>query len=66
MITINLITKGSQYTTIEVNGKRVIFDDKVLTDLTKEDLTAVEEKAAIWFVNSTLRIKSSILYDGTD
>jgi len=66
MITINLITKGSQYTTIEVNGKRVIFDDKVLTNLTGEVLTPAEEKAAIWFVNSTLRIKSSILYNGAD
>ena len=66
MITINLIPQVSQYTTIEVNGKRVIFDDKVLTNLTGEVLTEAEEKAAIWFVNSTLRIKSSILYDGTD
>jgi len=66
MITINLVTKGSQFTTIDVNGKRVIFNGKVLTDLTREGLTEAEEKAAIWFVNSTLRIKSSILYDGAD
>ena len=66
MIEIKLIPQVYKYTTIEVNGKRVIFNGKVLTDLTREGLTEAEEKAAIWFVNSSLRIKSSILYDGAD
>jgi|TARA_R100000501_G_C2533775_1_gene55585 predicted ester cyclase len=67
MITIDLVAQNETpedvYTDIEVNGKLVHFCNKVLTGISKGRLTEAEQKAAIWFVNSTLKIRSSIIYE---
>jgi len=55
-------TDSGDYTDIEVNGKLVHFCNKVITGISKGELTPREVKAAIWFVNSTLKIQSSVIY----
>jgi len=70
MITIDLVAQNETpedvYTDIDVNGKLVHFCNKMITGISKGRLTEAEQKAAIWFVNSALKIKSSVLFDGTE
>tara|TARA_R100000789_G_scaffold64951_1_gene61284 strand:- start:131 stop:334 length:204 start_codon:yes stop_codon:yes gene_type:complete len=67
MIEIELVaqnkTPEDTYTDIDVNGKLVHFCNKMITGISKGRLTEAEQKAAIWFVNSALKIKSSIIYE---
>ena len=70
MITINLINKeeiyDSTYHHLEVNGIHVVFVNKMLTGISKGKLTADEEQAAVWFVNSEMKIQSSVIDDGDE